>query len=159
VSELLRKVVFDCNIFAQALLNPLGPAGACVNAATDGRVVLFISQFVLDEIREIPNKATPRKVGLTHEKAEALIALLVDSSQLIAVPQALFVHPIDPDDSHYVNLAIAADARLIVSRDRHLLNLNNSAKPWAEPFRRQYSHLQILSAEVFLEKLGKAESA
>src|SRR5438552_3327751 len=74
VSDKPRKVVFDCNIFAQALLNPLGPAGACVDAAIDGRVRLFISDFVLEEIRDIPNKPTPREVGVTEQKAESLIA-------------------------------------------------------------------------------------
>jgi hypothetical protein len=77
VSDQPQRVAFDCNIFAQALLNPLGPAGACVNAAIDGRVRLFISEYVLEEIRDIPNKPTPRKAGITPQKAESLIVLIV----------------------------------------------------------------------------------
>ena len=64
-----RRVVYDCNIFTQALMNPLGPAGACVVAAIENRVTLFVSEFVLEEIRDIPNKPTPRSVGVTHQKA------------------------------------------------------------------------------------------
>ena len=98
------NVVFDCNIFAQALMNPLGPAGACVDAAMDGRVTLFISDYVLEEIRDIPNKPTPRKLGVTPQKAESLIVLLVDGVVRIPEPPVVFIHPIDPDDSPYVNL-------------------------------------------------------
>lgn len=150
-----KKVVFDCNIFAQAILNPLGPAGGCVDAAIDGRVTLFISDFILAEIGDIPNKPSPRKMGVTAQKAEVLIAMLIDSAERIAAPPAVFVHPIDPDDSPYVNLALAADARLIVSRDRHLLNLNNPAKPWSAEFRSRYPLLQVISAEELLEILRR----
>jgi uncharacterized protein len=153
VNDKPGKVVFDCNIFAQALLNPLGPAGACVEAAIDGRVTLFISDFVLEELRDIPNKSTPRRAGVTKQKAESLIAILIEIAERIGAPPPVFVHPIDPDDSHYVNLALAAGARLIVSRDRHLLNLNNPAKPWSSEFRRQYPLLQVISAETLLKEL------
>jgi uncharacterized protein len=156
VSDNPQKVVFDCNIFAQALLNPLGPAGACVDAAIQGRVRLFISDFVLEEIREIPNKPTPRKAGITDEKAERLISLVLELAERIAVPPVLFVHPIDADDSHYVNLALAADARLIVSRDRHLLNLHNPAKPWSAEFRSRFPQLQVIGPEVLLSELREA---
>jgi putative PIN family toxin of toxin-antitoxin system len=153
VSDSPAKVVFDCNIFAQAIMNPLGPAGACLDAALDGRVSLFISDYVLDEIRDIPNKPTPRRLGVTDQKAQSLIALLLELCERIDNPPELFVHPIDPDDSASINLAIAASARLIVSRDRHLLNLNNPAKPWATDFRTRYPLIQVISAERLLEEL------
>ena len=51
---------------------------------------------------------------------EELLSLAVN---LDTVP-SLFEHPIDPKDSVYVNLAIAAGATIIVTRDRHLLALN-----------------------------------
>jgi putative PIN family toxin of toxin-antitoxin system len=155
VSNEARRVIFDCNIFAQALLNPLGPAGACVDAATQGRVSLFISDFVLEEIRDIPNKPTPRRLGVTESKAESFVSLLMDVAERIAVPPPVFIHPIDPDDSHYVNLALAAAARLIVSRDRHLLNLSNNAKPWSADFRRRFPQLQVVGAETLLEELRR----
>ena len=41
------KVVFDCNIFVQALINLHGPAGRCVQKARDGEVRLFVSPFIL----------------------------------------------------------------------------------------------------------------
>ena len=153
----MLKVVFDCNIFAQALMNPVGPSGACVQAAFDGRVILFIGGFVVSEIRAIPNKPTPARAGVTPEKAEELIQLLLVKTEFISNFPSLFVHPIDEDDSDYVNLALAADAKLIVSRDRHLLNLNNPAKPWSTDFRARFPDLRIVTPQQLLAEIRQAK--
>lgn len=49
------RVVFDCVIFTQALINPHGPAGECVKAAESGDYLLHLSPFVLQEVRELPD--------------------------------------------------------------------------------------------------------
>jgi putative PIN family toxin of toxin-antitoxin system len=152
------KAVFDCNIFAQALMNPIGPAGACVQAIFDGQVTLFIADFVISEIRDIPNKPTPAKAGVTPKKAEDLVQLLLVKAEYISDVPVVFTHPIDEDDSGYVNLAVTADAKLIVSRDRHLLNLNNPAKPWSADFRARFRDLQIITAEQFLAEIRQRQN-
>ena len=60
VSEQREKVVYDCNIHLQYLLNPDGSAGACVQAALRGCVELLVSHYVLDELREMPNRESPK---------------------------------------------------------------------------------------------------
>jgi predicted nucleic acid-binding protein len=134
-------------------MNPIGPAGACVQAALDGQVTLFISEFVISEIRSIPSKPTPAQAGVTQKKAEDLVQLLLVRAEYAAEVPVLFVHPIDADDSAYVNLALSANAGLIVSRDRHLLNLNNPAKPWSADFRSRFPDLRIISAEQLLAEI------
>jgi uncharacterized protein len=154
----VQKVVFDCNIFAQALMNPLGPAGACLQATFDGHASLFVSDFVIMEIRDILNKPTPAKAGVTSRKAEDLVQLLLVKTEYVSEVPAVFVHPIDEDDSNYVNLALAAGAKLIVSRDRHLLNLNNPAKMWSADFRARFPDLRIISAEQLLKQIRETEN-
>jgi predicted nucleic acid-binding protein len=44
-------VVYDCNIFVQALINLNGPAGRCLEKAKEGHVLLFASPYVLAEVR------------------------------------------------------------------------------------------------------------
>jgi len=134
-------------------MNPDGPAGACVEAVLDGQIVLFLAEFVLGEIREIPDKPTPARAGVTIGKANELVQNLLLKAEFISSFPRLFIHPIDQDDSDYVNLALAVEAKLIVSRDRHLLNLNNPAKAWSEDFRRRFPQLQIISPEAMLLEL------
>jgi predicted nucleic acid-binding protein len=84
------------------------------------------------------SKAAPRVVFDCNIFAQALIT------------QSVYHHPIDPKDSHYVDLAVASDATLIVSRDKHLLNLMIPSKPGAAEFKARLPRLLILQPETLL---------
>jgi predicted nucleic acid-binding protein len=73
----------------------------------------------------------------------------------VATVPTLYEHPHDPDDSHYVNLALAAGARLVVSRDRDLLNLMETNRPEGEEFRRRFPELRILDPVEMLRELRR----
>lgn len=148
----LERVVFDCPIFAQALINPRGPAGACITLAQSGQITLFISEYVLREIRELPQKLKP-KLGVTPERVEALIADIAKYAVLISDVPATYTHPIDPDDSPYINLAIAAQARLIASRDAHLLNLMDEARAEGKDFRRRFPDIAVVTPGHLLHEI------
>jgi len=153
MSNEAERVVFDCNIYAAALINPMGSSAQCVERVLDGHLMLFWSEIVLGEIRRIPAKDTPRKMGVTDEKVESLLARLIPVAHLVENPPSVYQHPIDPKDSHYVDLAVASDAKLIVSRDKHLLNLTNPAKPGALDFMLHFPRLAILQPDQLLELL------
>jgi putative PIN family toxin of toxin-antitoxin system len=121
MSEALERVVFDCNVFAGGLINPFRSAGECIKRVL-GELKLFWSNFVIAEIRRIPGKETPRRLGVTEEKVEALLSRLLPVCHLVENPPSVYHHPVDPKDSRYVDLAVASSAKLIVSRDKHLLN-------------------------------------
>jgi putative PIN family toxin of toxin-antitoxin system len=151
---MIDRVVFDCNIFAQALLTPEGSAGRCMAHVLEGRLSLFWSAYVVSEVRGMAEKETPRRLGVTSGHIEVLLAKLAPLARKIDHPPSVFVHPIDPKDSHHVNLAVSADAKLIVSRDKHLLNLTNAAKPPAKEFMARFPGLEVLPPERLLEQLG-----
>lgn len=65
----------------------------------------------------------------------------------------------DPDDSHYINLAIAAGARLIVTRDNDLLDLMLDSSDDARALRSTYPALQIVTPPRFLEVYRDESSA
>lgn len=111
------RVVYDCNIFAQALINLNGPAAGCVRKARQSAVFLFASAVVLEEIRQLHQKI-PAKYGVTAEQTDQLATSVASFATIISDVPELYRHPIDPDDSHYVNQAAKVSARLVVSRDR-----------------------------------------
>jgi putative PIN family toxin of toxin-antitoxin system len=148
-----RKVVFDCNVFAQALLNPDGPSGVCLQAMIDIPKRLLVSEWVIQEITELPDKGPLRGLGVSEKRVAGLVATLGDIAARIDDPPAVFEHPIDEDDSAYINLAIAGAADLIVSRDKHLLNLTNPAKPWSVEFRARFPQIRVISPEALLQEL------
>jgi putative PIN family toxin of toxin-antitoxin system len=149
------RVVFDCNTLLQGLASPRGPAGRCVQLAIDGRIGLFISPVILEELREVT--ARPRVIAKLHldtARVEEFIALIEASATILDGFPEPFVYQRDPDDAHYVNLAHAAGARLIVTRDNDLLDLMDLSKPEAIEFQKFYPALRIVNPVAFLTEFG-----
>jgi putative PIN family toxin of toxin-antitoxin system len=146
------RVVFDCVIYAQALINPKGPAGTCVTAAERGDCLLHVSPFVLQEIRELTDKL-PTRYGITPQRVDALLARIRDCAVFVTDIPERYVHPIDPDDSAYINLALATNSELLISRDRHLLMLMDDASAECRRFRQTFPELRIVTPAEFLSEL------
>ena len=147
-------VVFDCNVFLQALAAPRGPAGRCVELAFRGKVNLFVSPSVVAELRDVTSRPTViAKLRLTADRVEEFFEAIEIAATVLAGFAEAFNYERDPDDAHYINLALAADARLIVSRDRDLLDLMDSTKPEAADFQTRYPTLRILDPVAFLREV------
>jgi putative PIN family toxin of toxin-antitoxin system len=147
------RVVFDCNTFAQALINPKGPAAGCVQRARDGTLALFVSPFVLAELRALHEKI-PAKYGVTASDTDDLCRHILSFASLAADVPAVYIHPIDPDDSHYINLALHVGAQILVTRDRHLLNLMDVSRKEAQEFKARYPTIQVIDPVALLRELG-----
>jgi len=149
-----ERVVFDCVVYTQAIINPDGPAGKCLELARDDALTLCISDYLLAEILELPGKLAPR-LKITREKLDVFIADLVQFSRHVATVPEIYRLERDPDDSHYINLALAAEANLITSRDRDLLDLMDTARSEARAFMQQFPQLRILTPDALLALLHR----
>lgn len=74
-----------------------------------------------------------------------------------SVPQ-VFTYERDPDDAHYVDLAVAAKASLIVSRDKDLLALQDPTNPGAIIFQRRFPGISVLTPTELLFRLASPET-
>jgi putative PIN family toxin of toxin-antitoxin system len=145
-------VVFDCNIFVQALLKPNGPAGACKQVVDEGAVTLFVSPQVLTEVAEVLARPRIRQLAaaLTLTRIEAFFENITAKAVSITNVPAEFLFERDPKDEPYVNLAIVAGANYLVSRDRDLLDLM-TLEGAGHAFRQRYPTLTILDPVAFLQ--------
>jgi putative PIN family toxin of toxin-antitoxin system len=145
------RAVFDCMVYLQAVLNEDGPAFACFRLVDDDQVTLCVSAPVLAEARDVLTRPSlqvkfPR---LAPERVETFLQRVeAKAVAVIEVPEA-FSHPRDPDDEPYINLALAAGAKYLVSRDKDLLDLMNDPD-----FRSRFPHLTILDPVEFLRILS-----
>ncbi len=146
------RVVFDCVVFTQALINPNGPAGGCVKAAESGACIVHLSAFVLQEIRELPGKL-PLRHAITTDRVERFISQIRQYAIVVTDVPERFDHPSDPKDSAYINLALATNSELVVSRDRHLLMLMDPATPEGRLFKQRFPELRVLRPVEFLRQL------
>jgi putative PIN family toxin of toxin-antitoxin system len=150
-----ERVVCDCNVLFQALVSPRGPARAVVDAAAQKRVGLVLSEYALREFDGVVARPhLVRRFGVTAQGLADFVELLVLSATMINdVPQS-FELPRDPKDAHYVDLAVAAGAKLIVSRDHDLLSLGDLATPEGHNFAQRFPGLQILTPPQLLAMLA-----
>lgn len=119
------RVVADTNVVLSGLLW-LGNPGLLLEAAAEGRIALYTSPALVQELSETlqsPKLATRiRASGLT---LDALLQRYLDVAVLIEPKSVPRVVPDDQDDDQVVAAAIAAQADLIVSGDKHLLALES----------------------------------
>jgi uncharacterized protein len=145
------RVVFDCNTFVQALANAEGPAGVCWALARSGHVTLCVSEATLAELGEVLRRPKlARKLGFTEEIVAAFLEELGRVAEKVGEVPKRFTYPRDPKDEPYVDLALAATASHVVSRDRDLLDLMNDTDPDGKVLRALNPGLRVLDPVAFL---------
>lgn len=153
-----ERVVFDCNVFLQALISAQGPAGRCFEAAQTGRVALFYSQDILAELADVALRPKiVQRFSITAEAVELFSELIEGAGTLIETVPLVFHYPRDPKDAHYVDLAVAVSANLVVSRDKDLLALNDPGTPEREALAQLGYDLLVVTPVGLLERLEKTK--
>ncbi|HEX4795247.1 MAG TPA: putative toxin-antitoxin system toxin component, PIN family [Humisphaera sp.] len=148
-------VVFDCNILVQALAFESGPAAQCVRLVETGRVKLFVSRATLAELRRVLGYEEVLSISenMTPIRIAGYLDRLAYRATRVRRVRHVFHLPRDPDDEAYVDLAIAARADFLVTRDKDLLSLASSHSATAKQFRRLTHPLEVLGPIDFLRRL------
>ena len=147
--------VFDNNVLLQAMSNANGPAGACMQAVREGRIRLCVGRDLLAEFEAVAARPLlVRKLRLTETGTARFITELLALAEMIDPVPSVFTHPIDPKDTMVVNLAVAAGAHVITSRDRHLLSLRDPTVPAGLEFMSRFGFIEVLTPVELLNRLS-----
>jgi putative PIN family toxin of toxin-antitoxin system len=139
-------------VFLQGAARRDSAAGACLLLVERKAIELFLSDEVLSEIRDVLNRPKVRHKlpALNDHRVEQFLAALENMAEIIhEVPRAV-AYERDPKDEPYLNLAIAARAGFLVSRDGDFLDLANPSNADGEVLRSRAPGLQILDPVSFL---------
>jgi uncharacterized protein len=157
--NIARRVVFDCNVYFQAIISRNGPASLCFSAAQDRRLQLFASSRIIEELEDVCLRPhISRRFRLTESRVAAFVAEIEIAATFVGDVPRVFDFARDPDDSHYVDLAVASRARLIVSRDRDLLALNDPHDSDGCEFQRRFPDVSIVTPVELLADLRRVTS-
>lgn len=155
-----HRVVFDCNVYFQAIISSCGPAAELVASVRSGRLKLFSSSIVFGELRAVCLRpALVTKFRLTPEAVDEFIDEVTRFATIVENVPHVFHYERDPDDEHYVDLAVAMKANIIATRDKDLLALSDESSPEGRAFRMTYPAILVLTPTELLDRLRKDESA
>ncbi len=144
----MLRVVIDTNIFVSALLSGKGAPAQVLDAWRERKFLVITSEAAILEVKRVLTElAATRKYSLSNDDIESTLNLLKTDALLVpgqidtkgAIPQ-------DPDDEKFLSIALEGDAKIIISGDKHLLELV------------KYQGVTIQTAGQFLDSL-KSEPA
>lgn len=154
------KVVFDCMIFLQATANETSSAATALDLLDAGEIKLYVSEPVLEEVGKVLNRVEVRAAlpQITDVRVKALFRRLDKKATMLRHVPRVFDYSRDHEDEPYLNLAIAAKAAFLVSRDRDLLDLILMTRHDSESkqFRQRFRFLKVIDPGDFLKEVEKA---
>lgn len=131
------RVVVDTNVFISSFLNTEGNPRKVIDLWRFEKITLCLSKPILAEYFEVLGR-----FGMSEEPESAELVQLLQKRYnqffLAAVPTISAISE-DPADNKFIECAVAADAKCIISGDRHLLNL------------KLFKGIRILSPKEFLK--------
>lgn len=140
------RVVADTNTAVSGLLWAVGSPRLLIDAAFAGKLDLYTSPVLLDELAEVLSRAKfDRKITASTFSAEQLVWRYARLAHRVVPDVVERVVQSDPDDDHVIACAVAANADLIVSGDRALHGIGT------------YRGIRITNAREALEILAKIE--
>jgi putative PIN family toxin of toxin-antitoxin system len=154
----MTRAVLDTMIYLQALGSPNGAAGAILARALTGAFVLVLSADTVAEVRDVLHRPKVRKnyPHVTDEDVARFLSAIDAVAECVHTVSSVFTYPRDPKDEKYLNLAVAANASVIVSRDNDLLDLMNPTNLDGVAFRTAHPTISILEPAAFLQTLPTA---
>ena len=115
------RIVFDSNVYIAAASNPGNYSHIWLEEAQrpGSRFQLFVSPEILQEISD----KIINKLGHSQKDAEKFIKYISSIAQIVHPEVRIDVVKEDPEDNKIIECALAANAPLIVSNDRHLYQM------------------------------------
>ena len=132
----MMRVVLDTNVFVSALLG--GKLRAVMDTWRAERFQLIVTDEIVLEYLAVLRR--PR-LALPPDVVDDILAYVFHKAEFLTPQQHLHVVETDASDDKFLEAAVAGNADLIVSGDRHLLNLG------------AYQHIPIITAREFLRRL------
>lgn len=132
------KAILDTNILISAYVFPGGKPEAVYRLALEGRLEIGTSRTLLAEF----GRVLGQKFGWLPDRVEMAVAQVVRIAAVVDPSETVQVVDADPADDRVLEAARAFGAEVIVSGDRHLLDLGT----WSE--------IEIISPAEFIARLS-----
>ncbi len=134
------RAVLDTNVYLSIFVFPESRIFDLWRLAREGRYTVVISAFIVREFME----KLREKFGVPAEAREIIKRRVLRRADIVQPTTVPTVIADDPDDDHILACAVAGEAAIIVSGNKHLLRL------------REYHGIPIVRPMDFLRTMGNA---
>jgi len=141
----------------QAIANDAGPAGQALRLLDENVIQVYVSRAVMKELRAVLKYSSVREKlpSLDDQRVEAFIEHLLFRAKMLRRVRHVFNYPRATQDEPYIDLAVAANAGYLVTRDKDLLSLTTDHTLLAKQFRQRFPHLRIMNPVAFVQAVGR----
>ena len=130
------KAVVDTNVFISSFLNPKGTSRKVISLWKTGEIIICLSAEILEEYIEVLIRMGLKDEPETGELLELFRKRI--NIDFVAIDRDIKLIASDPDDDKFIECAVNAGAKVIITGDRHLKDL------------KQYKGIDILSPAEFI---------
>ena len=133
------KVVLDTNVIISGLLHPSSVPAQILKLIQSQEIQAAMSPQTQAELARVLSYPKIQKVlELTAEEANQLVGQITYNCQLVQPTISVSAVAEDEADNRYLEVAVSAEARYLVTGDQHLLKLE------------RYQGMEIVSPATFL---------
>jgi putative PIN family toxin of toxin-antitoxin system len=129
------RVILDTNVFISGVFFG-GPPNQILKAWRDGKLRLVISFEILDEYRRVGQILGKQFPAVNLGPILDLVEARAEMYRARSLPVPVCV---DPDDDKFLACALAGDIKVIVSGDKHLLQVSG------------YENIRVVKPRDFLD--------
>ena len=130
------KVVMDTNVFISGIFFS-GPPYQILKAWQSGMIELVVSQEILDEYQRVGQILAEERRSID---LKPILNFVIERAKVYK--PAKLIRPVceDPDDEKFIACALASGSGVIISGDRHLLNVSG------------YQGIEVLKPRQFVDR-------
>lgn len=141
----MTRASLDANILVSAFLVAEGPSARIIEAWEAGQIEICLSPTTLREVADVLQRPRIfRRYSLDRNEIAAFVDKLARSAIVTTIADPPAVVLADPKDDHVIAAASEARADVIVTGDRHLLDLG------------RFGEIEIIPPAAFLADLPAA---
>jgi putative PIN family toxin of toxin-antitoxin system len=113
------KVILDTNVFISGIFFS-GPPYRILQAWRDGLIKLALTGKILEEYRRVAEQLHRQFPAINLQR---IFELLIINAEIVPDQHLPVTICADPDDDKFIACALTARCKVIVSGDKHLLNI------------------------------------
>jgi putative PIN family toxin of toxin-antitoxin system len=133
------KIVLDTNVFISGIFFG-GQPSQILKSWRQAKIQIVLTEKILEEYKRVGEELSTKYPSID---IEPIIELFIIFGELVETKGISETICEDPDDNKFIECAIASQSKLIVSGDKHLLNISG------------YKDIEVLKPHKFVENYLK----